>query len=106
VLLARWLGRSPEQLRTLAFVSLCAGNLAVLLTSRSNARPFWQVLGERNTALPAFFGLVVVTTALLVSVPVLSTFFSLAHISAADAAMAVTLTMVATLGTDLRKIRA
>lgn len=68
-------GQPIAMQRTLAFIGLLSGNLALLLTHRSDRQPFWVTLRARNRSVPVLFGAVVGSIALLLGVPFIREIF-------------------------------
>jgi Ca2+-transporting ATPase len=71
---ARAEGLSSPSQRTLAFVALVSGNLAILLASRTRG-PFWQGLTRFNAALPVLLAATLLVLGLVTLVPALQGLF-------------------------------
>jgi len=69
-------GVDEQTQRTLGFVALVAGNLAILLCTRRLAQPFWSALRRWNPALLVLGGATIAVLALLLTVPALRGLFS------------------------------
>ncbi len=63
---ARAMGATEGAGRAVAFVALVAGNLAILLASRSVSEPFWATLRRRNPAVPVLLAVACALLALVV----------------------------------------
>jgi Ca2+-transporting ATPase len=66
---ARVAGATLDVQRASAFVALIAGNLAILIASRSGSRAFWRTLAKKNAALAVLLTLATALTALLAFSP-------------------------------------
>ncbi len=63
----------PEgEIRSLAFIALMVGNLALLIASRSEQDPFWRTLGRGNRAIPILIAVTLSVLALVTFVPPLA----------------------------------
>jgi Ca2+-transporting ATPase len=74
---ARALGHADDVVRTVTFIALVLGNLAILVASRTPG-PFWEARWRGHAALPLLCGATLGVLALLVFVPPLRGLFSLA----------------------------
>ncbi len=77
----------PTQ-RTLGFVALVSGNLAILLCTRSRTEPFWRTLRRWNPALPILIGVTATVLAVVLMVPALRGLFGFVAIDTAAALLA------------------
>jgi hypothetical protein len=77
----------PGTLRALTFVALVAGNLAILLASRSLHEPFWRLLARRSLAPLLLIGGALSAAALALFVPVLRELFSFSVVSGTQVAV-------------------
>ena len=84
----RHLGREPDSLRTVVFVAVVFGNLALLIANRSTLAPLHRILARRNTA---FW---IITAGTLVGLAAISVFppamrlFNFGPVSGGDVALA------------------
>jgi len=63
------LGMPASETRSLAFVGLVVGNLALLIASRSSQDPFWKTLGRKNPTVPWLIGITLVLLTVMTLVP-------------------------------------
>jgi Ca2+-transporting ATPase len=97
-------GLDAEAQRTLGFVSLVFGNLAILLASRSLGRPFWVALRRRNgTAILLMTGTIVLL-ATIIAVPFLRQLFGFALVAPLDLLRAVGIGALPVLVLDVFKL--
>lgn len=78
------LGQSVATQRSLAFLGLVAGNLALLATSRSEHVPFWALFGRRSVAPAVLAGSVISVTMLLLGLESARAFFHFGSVDATD----------------------
>jgi len=87
-------GLSDTSQRAAAFVTAVAGNLAILVASRSTVVPFWRTLGRRNRALPILGVATIAVLAAILAVPALRGLFAFGatapHVLALAALLGVT----------------
>jgi Ca2+-transporting ATPase len=88
VLVMRGQGHDPVLVRTLAFVALVGGNLALLLASRSLYTPLLASFRRRNRSVAVLVGLTLATLALLLLVPTLRELFGFVPVGGAEALVA------------------
>jgi Ca2+-transporting ATPase len=93
VMHSRWLGQPAATQRSLAFLGLVAGNLALLATSRSEHEPFWAMLGRSNPATAVLAAAVVAVTALLLGVGEVREFFHFGVFGPGDLALTLAASM-------------
>ncbi|MCC7536468.1 MAG: cation-translocating P-type ATPase [Deltaproteobacteria bacterium] len=97
-------GASLEALRSMAFVALVLGNLAILLASRSATLPFWgPLVRSRNDAVPILGGVALSVTAAVVLLPPLQALFSFAPLEPRDLGLAVAVGVLPVLVADAVK---
>jgi Ca2+-transporting ATPase len=89
LLLARNRGLAEGEVRALAFTTLVAGNLSLVLSNRSWTRGLWAILREPNPAMTAMFGLAAAVLALTLTVPFLAHLFRFEGLTGFDVAIAV-----------------
>ncbi|MDX2012372.1 MAG: cation-translocating P-type ATPase [Myxococcaceae bacterium] len=92
-----------ESQRTLAFVALVTGNLAILLSARARG-PFWQGLARSNRALPVLLTATLGVLAAVTLVPFLQRLFGFANESLANLASACAFGVVPVLAVDALKL--
>jgi Ca2+-transporting ATPase len=80
-------GADVANARTLAFMTIIAGNLALILSNRSDTRPLLQVFSAPNPALWWVIAGAVAALTIVLTVPVLRSLFQLAAPSIADVAL-------------------
>jgi len=84
LLLARARGLGEGEIRALAFTTLVAGNLALVLSNRSWTRGLWAILREPNRAMGAMFALAALVLGLTLTVPFLSRLFRFEGLTGQD----------------------
>ncbi len=94
----------PTQ-RTLAFVALISGNLAILLCTRSHAEPFWRTLRRWNPALPILLGVTTTILTGVLAVPALRGLFGFTAVDVAAALLAAGHGAILVLLLDVVKLR-
>ena len=88
LLLARTRGLAEGEVRALAFTTLVAGNLSLVLSNRSWTRGLWSILREPNAAMTAMFALAAAVLALTLTVPFLAHLFRFEELTGVDVAIA------------------
>jgi len=93
--------------RAAAFVTAVAGNLAVLIASRSMVAPFWRTITRRNPAVPLLELTTIAILAAIVAVPGLRGLFAFAPTPPHVLAIAALLGIIPVLALDaLEALRA
>jgi Ca2+-transporting ATPase len=98
---ARGLGEGES--RALAFTTLVAGNLALVLSNRSWSRSLWATLREPNRVMAVMFAAALGVLASTLYLPFLSRLFRFEGLTALDAAMAAAGTVLCVLWCELLK---
>jgi Ca2+-transporting ATPase len=100
---ARQQGLTFEAQRTVAFVALVTGNLAMLLSARSSG-PFWQGFGRSNRALPVLLVATLGVLSAVTLVPVLQRLFGFTNVPLPQLGYAVAAGTLPVFGVDLFKL--
>ncbi len=101
VVILRGADAAPEEVRSLAFVALIVGNLALLIASRSARDPFWQTLRRGNRAVPILVVVTLAVLALLTLVPPIAGLFGLGATLDARVLLALAFGIVPVLALDV-----
>jgi len=98
---ARGIGESES--RALAFATLVAGNLAMVLSNRSWSRGLWATIQEPNRAMAILFSAALGLLGLTLYVPFLARLFHFEALSAAEIALAAAGSLLALAWCELLK---
>jgi len=97
-------GYSPEKVRALAFTTLIASNIAVILANRSWTRNIFQILATRNSTVKWVAGGAAFFLALILNVPFLLNLFQFDKISFTEAIICVGAGFLSILWFELYKV--
>ena len=84
LVLSKARGLGEDESRALAFTTLVAGNLALVLTNRSWSQGLWSTLREPNRAMAILFGAALGVLGLTLYLPVAARLFHFQGLSGVD----------------------
>jgi Ca2+-transporting ATPase len=97
-------GADESAARTLAFMTIVIGNLALILTNRSATRPLVETVAAPNPALWWVIGGALAALGVVLAVPAFRSVFRLAQPSFADVALSVAAAVASVLWYELYKL--